>query len=67
MPVDAVSLSAWLQLLHAEQRLSREIQALQDYQSRSIAGGADALVSRIHEEVQMNKYLASEKLPSVWY
>lgn len=52
-------------MLHAEQKLRRLEQQLAEQQSTQIAGGADGVLARLEEEVQMNRYLALDKLPKM--
>lgn len=51
------------QLMHAEQKLQRLGQELREARANSFTGGVDGLVMRAEEDVKMNTYLTSEKLP----
>ena len=54
-----------MQLMHAEQKVARSAQELEEVRASAIGGGAEALIARLQDEVQMNTYLANDKLPSV--
>lgn len=51
-------------LQHAEQKRQRAEQQLSELQNTRIAGGAEGLLSRLEEELQMNRYLALDKVPA---
>ena len=51
-------------LLHrAEMELTRRVDALQSLQGNYIPGNPDALVRKVFDDVQVNRYLVGQKLP----